>query len=57
MAKAAKIERYNERFKQYKQNGIFTIDQKKLFAELKGRTKESNEIPDADQNRVFWSGI
>ena len=34
LATTAKIERYNERIKQYKQNRLFTIDQKKLFAEL-----------------------
>ena len=56
LAKVAKIKRYNERIKQYKQNRLFTIDQKNLFAELNGKTKESNEIPDADQSRVFWSG-
>ena len=33
------------------------MDQKRLFTELNGKTKESNEIPDADQSRVFWSGI
>ena len=53
LAKVTKIERYNERIKQYKQSRLFTIDQKKLFAELNGKIKESNEIPDADQSRVF----
>ena len=33
------------------------FDQKKLFAELNGKTKEINEIPDAYQSRVFWSDI
>ena len=43
---------------QNNQNRLFTIEQKKLFAELNGKTKESNEIPDSDQkNRVFWCGI
>ena len=53
LAKVAKIERYNERIKQYKKSRLFTIDQKKLFAELNGKIKQSNEIPDADQSRVF----
>ena len=53
LAKVAKIERYNERIKQYKKSRLFTIDQKKLFAELNEKIKESNEIPDADQSRVF----
>ena len=57
LAKVVKIECYNQRIKQYKQNRLFTIDQKKLFAELNGKTKDSNEIPDSDQCRVFWSGI
>ena len=57
MAKEAKIERYNERIKQFKQNRLFNTDRKKLIAELNGKIQESNEIPDADQSRVFWSSI
>ena len=57
LATTAKIERYNERIKQYKQNRLFTIDQKKLFAELNWKTNESSGIPDADQSRLFWRGI
>ena len=57
MAKLAKVERYNERIKHFKQNWLFTIDQKKLLTELNGQTQESNEIPDANQSRVFWSGM
>ena len=53
LAKVAKIERYNERIKEFKQNRLFSIDQKKLFAELYGNTQESNEISDADPSRVF----
>ena len=56
LAKVVEIERYNERVQQYKQSRLFTIDQKKLFAESNRKPKESNEIPDADQSRVFWSG-
>ena len=33
------------------------MDQKKLFPDLNGKTRESNEILDADQSRVFYSGI
>ena len=57
LAKLAKVERYNERIKHFKQNWLFTIDQKKLFTEFNGQTQESNEISDADQSRVFWSGM
>ena len=41
LAKVAKIERYNERIKQHKKSRLFTIDQKKLFAELNGKIKAS----------------
>ena len=57
LAKLAKVERYNERIKHFKQNRLFTIDQKKLFTEFNGQTQESNETSDADQSRVFWSGM
>ena len=33
------------------------MDQKKLFPDLNGKTRECNEILDADQSRVFYSGI
>ena len=53
LAKVAKTEHYNERIKQYKQNRLFTIDQKNLFAELNGKTKKSNEIPDVIKVEYF----
>ena len=56
LTKVAKIECYNERIKQCKQNQLCTIDQKKVFAEWNEKTKESNEIPDTlIQIKVFWS--
>ena len=57
LAKLAKVERYNERMKHFKQNRLFTIDQKKVFTEFNGQTQESKEISDADQSQVFWSGM
>ena len=39
VAKVAKIERFNERIKEYKEYRLFTIYQKKLFAELNGKIK------------------
>ena len=53
LAKVAKTEHYNERIKQYKQNRLFTIDQKNLFAELNGKTKKSNEIHDVIKVEYF----
>ena len=57
MGKVAEIVQYNERIMLFKQNWVFTINQKKLFAELNGQPQESNEIPGADQRRVIWSDI
>ena len=37
--------------------GSLPLMKKKLYAELNGKTQESNEIPDKDQSLVFWSGI
>ena len=49
LEKVAKIEYYNERIKQFKQNQLFTIAQK---FELNGQTQESNKVPDADQTEM-----
>ena len=57
LAKTAKIQRYNERINQYRQNRLFTNDQKKLFAELNGQGQQGAAIPDAEESREFWSGI
>ena len=53
LVKIAKIEHYNEKIKQLKQNELFTFDQEKLFT-LNGQTEESSETaPDGDQSRVL----
>ena len=57
LAKVAKLKRYNERIKQFKQNRMFNLDQKKLFAELNGDNTRNNEIPDAIESQAFWSQI
>ena len=40
LVKVAKIEHYNERIKQFKQNRLFIVDQIKLFAEFNGQTQK-----------------
>ena len=43
----AKIERYDNRTKQYRQNRLFESNQKRLFHELEV-TQRKNVIPDAE---------
>ena len=43
----AKIERYHNRTKQYRQNRLFESNQKRMFYELE-LTQRKNVIPDAE---------
>ena len=56
VAVRAKLERYDYRTKQYRQNRLFESKQKRLFNELEGAQRES-VIPDAEASRRFWSDI
>ena len=57
IAKSAKVQRYEQRSTQFKQNRLFHIDQKKLYSDLNGGRKFLNNAPDADESRRFWSDI
>ena len=57
LEKKAKIDRYNERLQQFRQNRLFIYDQKRLFSELNGNNRVANEFPDAEESKVFWNGI
>ena len=52
VAVGAKLERYDNRTKQYRQNRLFESNQKRLFNELEGAQRES-VIPDAEDSRRF----
>ena len=54
VAIGAKLERYDNRTKQYRQNRLFELNQKRFFKELEGAQRES-VIPDAEDSRRFWS--
>ena len=56
VAVGAKLERYDNRTKQYRQNRLFESNQKRLFNELEGAQRES-VIPDREESRRFWSDI
>ena len=49
LAKSAKVKRYEQRIEQFRQNRIFYIDQKKIYAELNGNGIRSNDVPNAEE--------
>ena len=56
VAVAAKLERYENRVEQYRQNQLFESNQKRLFNELEG-TKREGAIPDAEKSKRFQTDI
>ncbi|XP_063609949.1 uncharacterized protein LOC134783877 [Penaeus indicus] len=56
VAIGAKLERYDNRTEQYRQNRLFESNQKKLFEELDGVERET-VVPDAEESTRFWSDI
>jgi len=56
VAIGAKLERYDNRTSQYRQNRLFESNQKKLFDELDGVERET-VVPDAEESTRFWSDI
>ena len=56
VAIGAKLERYDNRTEQYRQNHLFESNQKKLFDELDGVERET-VVPDAEESTRFWSNI
>ena len=56
VATGAKLERYDNRTEQYRQNRLFESNQKKLFDEL-DRVERETVVPDAEESTRFWSNI
>ena len=52
-AKAAKLKRYEQRIEQYRLNGLFQQDQKRVYQELNGEMKTEGTVPDADESKQF----
>ena len=44
LAKSAKVKRYEQRIEQFRQNRIFDLDQKKIYAELNRNGIRSNDV-------------
>ena len=52
-----KIKRYDDRCDQFRQNRLFTSNQKRLFQELEGIKDETPIVPDAERSKALWSSI
>ena len=52
----AKLERYDNRTEQFRQNLLFESNQKTLFDELEGKERQT-AVPDAEESRIFWNDI
>ena len=55
--KAAKVKRYDDRFRQFHQNHLLNTNQHKLFKELDGKCDNSQVGPEPAEARNFWGGI
>ena len=57
IAKKAKLMRYDQRAKQYEQNRLYRVDQKRFYQEINGERTNEAVIPDSDESQKFWSDI
>ena len=53
LAKSAKVKRYEQRIEQFRQNRIFEINQKKVYAELNGSGIRSNDVQNVEEFTSF----
>ena len=57
IAKAAKINRYNDRIEQYRQNRLLCYDQSKFYVKLDKETTDEQVYPSPEESRELWSSI
>ena len=57
LAKTGKVERYQSRIEQYRQNRIFQSNQKRLFEMLGNEERDNSVVPDIEESMRFWSSI
>ena len=51
------MKRYEQRIEQFRQNRIFELDQKKIYAELNKNGIILNDVPNAEECTKFWGDI
>ena len=49
LAKSTKVKRYEQRIEQFRQNSIFDLNQKNLYAELNREGVRSNHVPNVEK--------
>ena len=49
LAKSAKVKRYEQRIEQFRQNRIFDLDQRKIYAELNRNGIRPNNVLNAEE--------
>ena len=57
LAKSAKVKGCEQRIEQFRQNRIFDLEQKKIYAELNMNKIRSNDVPNAEVCTKFWGDI
>ena len=57
LAKSAKVKKYEQIIEQFRENGIFNLKQKKIYAELNRKEIRSNDVPNAEECKRFWGVI
>ena len=57
IAKKAKLMIYDKRIKQYEQNRLYRVDQKRFYQEINGERTNEAMIPDSDESQKFWNDI
>jgi len=53
----ARLQWYEARHKQWRQNQLFKTDQKQLYQKRGGQEKAKQAVPDATESRKFWSDL
>ena len=57
IATTKKVERFEARIKQYRQNRIFRINQRRFYQDLEEGLTKSNIMPDREETTKFWKNI
>ena len=57
LAKSAKVKRYDQRIKQFRQTRIFDVDWKKIYADLNRNWIRLNDVPNTRKCWKFWGDI
>ena len=56
-ATAKKIERYEARVTQFRQNSLFRTNHRRFYDDLDRPSAQDVKLPDKDETTAFWSSI